>query len=67
MTDETGAVEIRRNPDNSIDEIVAHGCDVHIEQMRKTSWFMQIGREVFSISIGQGSSLNISRVETRAP
>lgn len=61
------AVEIRRNDDGSVDEIVAKGCDVHIEQLRKTAWFMQIGREVFSISIGRGASLNIARTETRAP
>ncbi len=35
-------VEIRRNPDDSIDEIVAHGCDLHIEQMSADGWFMEI-------------------------
>lgn len=39
MTDRD-AVEIRRNPDGSIDEIVAHGADLHIEQMSDDGWYM---------------------------
>ena len=35
-----GPVEIRRNPDGSIDEIVAHGANLHIEQMSDDGWFM---------------------------
>ena len=35
-------VEIRRNPDQSIDEIVIRGGDVHIEQMDGNSWFMGV-------------------------
>jgi len=33
-------VEIRRNPDGSIDEIVAHGANLHVEQMSDDGWFM---------------------------
>jgi len=33
-------VEIRRNPDGSIDEIAAKGADLHIEQMSDDGWFM---------------------------
>jgi hypothetical protein len=36
------AVEIRRNPDKTIDEIVAHGCNVHVERMDTSGWFMGI-------------------------
>lgn len=36
------AVEIRANDDGSIDEIVAHGCGLHIEQMSADGWFMGI-------------------------
>ena len=35
-------VEIRRNDDGSIDEIIASGCSVHIEQMSDDGWFMGI-------------------------
>ncbi len=33
-------VEIRRNPGGSIDEIVAKGVGLHIEQMSDDGWFM---------------------------
>lgn len=33
-------VEIRRNDDGSIDEIIAHGANLHIEQMSDDGWFM---------------------------
>jgi hypothetical protein len=33
-------VEIRKNPDGSIDEIVAKGCDLHIEQMDRYTWYI---------------------------
>ncbi len=33
-------VEIRRNHDGSIDEIVANGAGLHIEQMSDDGWFM---------------------------
>ena len=36
-------IEIRRNPDETIDEIVAKNCKlVHIEQMSVDGWFMGI-------------------------
>ena len=34
--------EIRRNPDGSIDEIVAEGCVVHLEQMSGKGWYLGI-------------------------
>lgn len=33
-------IEIRRNHDGSIDEIVAHNADLHIEQMDDAGWFI---------------------------
>lgn len=36
----TDAVEVRRNPDGSIDEIVAKSADLHIEQMDNSGWYM---------------------------
>lgn len=36
------AVEIRRNPDQSIDEICIDGGSVHIEQMDDSGWFMGV-------------------------
>lgn len=35
-------VEIRRNPDQSIDEICIDGGNVHIEQMDNADWFMGV-------------------------
>lgn len=44
-----GSVEIRRNDDGSIDEIVGTGVMVHIEDMGG-SWFVQVGNRRFSLS-----------------
>lgn len=38
----SSAVEIRPNPDGSIDEIAAEKCSVHIEQMSDDGWYMGI-------------------------
>mgnify|MGYP001609985049 CR=1 FL=1 len=38
----TEIVEIRRNPDGSIDEIVAKGANLHIEQMSDDGWFLGV-------------------------
>jgi hypothetical protein len=35
-------LEIRRNPDGTIDEIVSERCAVHIEQMDNARWFMSL-------------------------
>jgi len=35
-------VEIRRNDDGTIDEVVACGAKVHLEQMDKGSWYLGI-------------------------
>lgn len=35
-------VEIRRNPDQSIDEICIDGGNVHIEQMSSDGWYMGV-------------------------
>lgn len=34
--------EIRNNDDGSLDEIVAHACDLHLEQMADGHWWMGI-------------------------
>jgi len=36
------AVEIRRNDDGSIGEIVAQDCAIHVEQMDANSWYMGV-------------------------
>lgn len=38
---EAPAVEVRRQ-DDGIDEIVATGCDLHIERMSKHGWFVGV-------------------------
>ena len=35
-------IEIRRNEDGSLDEIVAHNAWVHLEQMGGNYWWMRI-------------------------
>ena len=36
------APEIRRNSDGTLDEIVASGCEFHLEQMSAGLWWMSI-------------------------
>jgi hypothetical protein len=36
------ALEIRRNEDGSLDEIVAHDVTIHLEQMSGGHWWMSI-------------------------
>jgi hypothetical protein len=38
-------IEVRRNPDGSLDEIVAHGALVHLEQMDNCAWFLAVERD----------------------
>lgn len=35
-------VEIRPDANGRIDEIVSEGCDVHIERLTDTSWYLGI-------------------------
>ncbi len=35
-------IEARLNKDGSLDEIVGKGCSVHLEQMEKNVWWMEI-------------------------
>jgi hypothetical protein len=35
-------VEIRDDDMGRLDEIIAHGCTVHVERMNKNSWFLGI-------------------------
>jgi len=60
------AVEIRRNPDGSIDEIVASGCSIHVEQMTNDGWFMGIeGRDGSYWQFWFGSKNRRAHVEFR--
>lgn len=34
--------EVRHNDDGTLDEIVARGADVHLEQMSGTHWFLEV-------------------------
>lgn len=36
------SVEIRKNDDGSIDEVIANGCAIHLEQMDKNAWYLGI-------------------------
>ena len=36
------SVEIRKNDDGSIDEVIAKGCAIHLEQMHKNAWYLGI-------------------------
>lgn len=37
-------IEVRRNADGSLDEIVASGVTVHLEQMSEKSWWLGIDK-----------------------
>ena len=36
-------LEVRRNADGSLDEVVARCADVHLEQMHGRGWFLSVG------------------------
>lgn len=41
--------EVRRDEDGDLDEVIATGCDFHLEQMAGNMWWMSVscgGREV---------------------
>jgi hypothetical protein len=62
-------VEIRRNDDGTVDEVVAENCSVHIEQMNNTDWWMQIGSEVFwfsHVKINGKWNVVLKHTETRS-
>jgi hypothetical protein len=35
-------IEVRRNPDGTLDEIVAENCTVHLEQMDDGCWWLAV-------------------------
>jgi hypothetical protein len=39
------SIRVLRNPDCSLDEILAAGCDVHLEQMDEGTWWLAIERD----------------------
>lgn len=63
----TALVEIRRNDDGSIDEIVAKGCDLHIEQMSNDGWFIGVAASDggFYSQFWMGAKNRRSHVEVR--
>lgn len=60
------AVEVRKNDDGLIDEIVASGCSCHIEQMSSDGWFLGItGHDGSYWQFWLGSKNRRSAVEVR--
>lgn len=51
-------IEIRRNPDGSLDEIVAPGF--HLEQMDTGHWWMEISDETGSVHVNLHSTRKIT-------
>jgi hypothetical protein len=39
---ETPPPEVRLNPDGTLDEIVASGASVHLEQMAGNKWWLEV-------------------------
>ena len=37
------APEVRLNDDGTLDEVVAHGADVHLEQLADDQWWLAVG------------------------
>ena len=61
-------IEIRRDDDELIDDVVARACDVQIERMDDARWFVQIGNEVFSLSHVRRNGkwhIDLTHTETR--
>lgn len=46
---ETPTVEVRRNEDGSLDEVVASRANVHLEQMSVDCWWLRIGEVEITI------------------
>lgn len=36
------SVEIRKEDDDSIDEVIAENCAIHLERMDKSGWYISI-------------------------
>lgn len=39
------AIEVRLNEDGTLDEIVAHGAFVHLEQLSKKRWYLGVEKD----------------------
>ena len=56
--------EVRLNPDRTVDEVVASGVGVHIEQMDHDIWFMSIdgkqGRRMHLTFSIKGKKIHLS-------
>jgi hypothetical protein len=56
----TASYIVRRNHDDTLDEIVASDCSVHLEQMHTSSWWMLI-------RCADGTELTVNFTTGRAP
>ena len=47
-------IRISHDPDGTLDEVVAHGVDLHLEAMSEGQWWMTIrkGRRHWDINLG---------------
>jgi hypothetical protein len=67
----TTSPTIRTNPDGTIDEVIAHACDLHIEDMGEGVWSVQITQTqgdrhwLFALA-GAGILVESSEDESRA-
>lgn len=52
-------LDIRRNEDGSLDEIVCDGASIHLEQMSDTHWWMSIEKDGKLIHINFSSARKI--------
>ncbi len=60
---ETVPVEIRRNEDGTLDEIVAHGAGVHLEQMGKGVWSLIIEDRHLNVFTPRGAEVRVELVD----
>lgn len=51
MTQQTTGIEVRRNDDGTLDEVVATGCDFHLEQMDRGHWWMVVRKDGHEVHI----------------
>ena len=53
------ALEIRRKPDDSLDEICSEGAIVHLEQMDKKCWFLSVtvGDQSIAVWLSSGKKI----------
>ncbi len=55
-------VEVRRNDDGSLDEIVAHNAFVHLERVDKDSWWLLVEANDFEVRVNLSSKRKIKAI-----